>query len=361
MKLAFPKTLYLEGRPSAHPHHKKLTESLTNHHYYIDEVMRWQDKRYGKVYNLIAWFINAIFLPNKRKYKYIMVDNLHPSPVLMRKLGLLKKKQKLICYLGSHTLYFTYSGYFSAFVTWWHKWLLNNYDYLFCEGKMSCEIANTLVNNKKPNQIVYTFLGVPKRRMEKLSEIHPDYQSLNILFIANGPGEFRKFYKGLDLAVYSVLKAKKNIPSLKLIIAGDWDDSIIESLKDSIPEEDKNDFNFLGMVQNLDPLFKKCSLYLHPARGDAFPSTSIEAMNAGLVPILSEWTGTKEIFVNNFPELLVKLDLDSIESKILWYFTLSLDQKKKIADSIREFSHKYSAENSIDHFKNQFKMLLNES
>lgn len=353
--MAIPETLYLEGRPSAHPHHKKLAESLTEDHFYVDKILRWQDKNYGKVYNFIAWLVNAIFFPNKKKYKYILVDNLHPSPVLMRKLGLLNKNQKLICYLGSHTLYFTYSGFFSPSVTWLHKWLLNNYDYLFCEGKMSCEIASALINNKKKNKIFYSFLGIPEKRIEELSKILPNLKSLNILFIANGPGEFRKFYKGLDLAVDSVLKAKKNIPDLKLFIAGHWDDSILKGIKDHLPYEFKDDFVFLGSVQNLDGLYKKCSLYLHPSRGDAFPTSSLEAMNAGLVPILSEWTGTKEIFMTRFPELIVQLDLDSIESKILWYFKLNLEQKKKISDSIRECSAKYSAERSISHFKDQFK------
>ena len=76
-----------------------------------------------------------------------------------------------------------------------------------------------------------------------------------------------------------------------MTIVGDWDECTRESLLRTDPAALK----FVGRCSDLAPVFATASVYLHPGRGDAFPLSVLEAMAAGLVPIVSEWTGAKEV------------------------------------------------------------------
>ena len=346
------KMFYLEGRPQAHHLHRELALSVGASPIHVDSFYRWQDLQLPILMKLIAWFSNSFILVNKGDFQFILVDNLHVSPVIMRKLGLIKKSQKIICHLGSHTLFFTMTKKFSKWTNYLHKFLLENYDALICEGQMAVDITKRIVPDQK---VYYSFLGLKKDQIVRLSQIQPDLNSTRILFIGNIESDFRYDYKGIDL----ILKAIKvfngtSREKLTIDIIGKWSEDQMVKAKDILPCQ----INFLG-YQDFYPQLHKYQIYLHCSRGDAFPTTSLEAMTAGLLTIVSDWTGTKEIVEKVNKRLVTDLDPMSISATLGYLLSLNSNEKKRLSDRFRKIAQSYTFEKAVINYQRIFRDLSN--
>ena len=351
--------LYLHGRPSAHALHSSLARSITNQFKFIDEPIRWQDKKYPGVLNLFIWIVNAICFKNKKKYDLFLLDNLHITPVFMRALRLITKNQKLVAHMGSHTLYFMYAGKFSRINIALHKWALQRYDAIICEGKMAEDFCKHLLKEKCPPTYV-TFLGPLTKRIERLIKCTPDFKSHNILIIAHGPGEFRKFYKGLDIMIAAFYIAWKENPKLELNILGTWDQAIIQECLNGLSDEAISAIHFQSNRGDLEHFFNNSALCLHCSRGDAFPTSTIEAMTAGLPTLLSDLTGTKDITTQIDLNLIAPLDIHSIASQIIWYFSLPEAEKQLLSGKGREIAKNFTEEKAIVHYQQVFNKIIEQ-
>lgn len=344
--------LYLHGRPSSHPLHFRFAKSISEDATYVDFRLRWQDKEKSIYYRILSWLICAASYP-KKKYKYFLIDGLHFPPVIM-KLFFLRKDQKIIAHLGSHTLYFLFSDQFSPMNKKIHLWALKQYDALICEGNMAFELVNLLLEKESPPKYV-SFLGPPRERYPKLKAIRPAIGSNKILLIANGPTEFRKFYKGLDIMLRAFdLSFQKN-NNLIFYIVGDWTDrQVINSVLRNLSEESRKSIHFLGKIDEIEMILSKVELYLHCSRGDAFPTSTLEAMAAGVVPIVSNWTGTKEVVEVVDKRLIVNLDVTEISNKIMWFIDLPQPKKIDLSHRCRAVVDNYTEEKAIFRYKEIF-------
>jgi len=348
------KILYLHGRPMAHPMHTTLAKSVNSEFYPVDKYLRWQDANRSMTYRIISWIVNAFTYP-VRKYDYILVDNLHFSPVIAKKFGLLGKR-KVIVHLGSHTLYFMYAKRFSPLVGYLHRYALKNYDVLLCEGKMAEELVKKILGSQSPKKFV-TYLGVPAERYSKLKNITPDLRSKTILIIANGPGEFREWYKGIDIMISAYTKVRKYDKELSLTILGEWDREIIDKNLSSVPEEIKKTIKFVGSVGQIEGYLANSSLCIHCTRGDAFPTSTLEVMAAGVVPLISNWTGTKEIIEVIDRRLVVTLEVEKIAESLSWFFSLRYDEKLKISNKCREVVKNFTESKAKEQYQETFSQI----
>lgn len=344
--------LYLHGRPMAHPIHEALAKSLGCDFYPSDKYMRWQDRNKNILYRITSSFINALLYPTS-KYNAILVDNLHFAPIIARKLGIVPKSKKIIVHLGSHTLYFMFSNKFSPIVKKMHLWALSNYDILLCEGQMAQNFCIEMLGEKMPLSYV-TFLGPKMERCNYLNQIEPNLNTKNIVTICHGPGEFRKWYKGMDIMIEAVGKAIKKDKMIKFYIYGVWDKFIKEEMLSKVDEEYRDNIIFAGSTDNIVDALTNSSLYLHISRGDAFPTSTIEAAHAGLPVMISNYTGTKEIFYKINNNFITEINVDDVSEKINWYFKLPFNEKLIISNKIRNLVQNYTEENAIKHYKNIF-------
>lgn len=348
------KILYLHGRPEPHKLHSRFAKSLGSDFLYVDFKFRWQDEKRSILFRIFSWVICAFKYP--KNYDYYLVDNLHMPPVIMKKLRLISKETKIIAHLGSHTLYFMYSNWYSRIVNFLHKYMLKNYDILLCEGQMAEELVKELLNKNAP-PTYYTFLGPPAERMSCLKGVKPSLESKAILHISSGPGGFRTYYKGIYQMVEAFGQALEHDASLTFTIVGDWDSDVRAVALGQLKENHRKSLKFAGKVENIEDFMQASSLYLHCSNGDAFPTASVEAMTAGLVPLVSEWTGTKQIVDEIDTKLVVPMDSQEISKRILWYFELSTKEKEKLSITSREASKNFTEEESIRHYKSVFDLI----
>lgn len=348
--------LYLHGRPSPHHAHAALAKALGSDFYPVDKFFRWQDTSKGIIFRIWSSLFNSIFYPLK-EYKIVLVDNLHFAPIFCKYIKFWKKP-KYAVHLGSHTLYFMKAGKFNKFVNYMHKWALSRYDIIVCEGQMARELVLELVPNTKA-QVFVTFLGLNHQQLNDLNKLSYSCRSKNISIIAHGPGEFRKFYKGLDIMVKAFNLLNNDLKDLSLVIVGEWNDNIKEEVLQTVDLEKRSKIKFAGKVNGLGEIYRESILILHCSRGDAFPISTIESMASGVPVLVSNITGTKEIVEKVEPKLITTIDIVDICDHIKWFYKLDEVEKVKLSNKFKNIAANYSEENALQHYRDVFKEYLN--
>lgn len=358
MKPGDIKIAYLHGRSGPHVMHGRLAKSVGGEFYHVDTKMRWHDLKTTRLYKIFGWIVNGIFFPKIRKYHLFLISGPHVSPIVMKTLRL-SRKQRVVAHLGDETLYFMYSGWYSKLSKRFMLAILSRYDALLCEGAMSSHLANRLLKGKKP-KIYTTYLGVPKERLNKLNSITPNLNGTNIIFIAAGPSGWRSWYKGLDLMISAFSIAKKSNQLLRFTIVGEWNQQEVKSQLSGYDKSITRDISFVGRTNEIEKYLAESTLYLHCSRGDAFPTVTLEAMISGLVPIVSEWTGTKEVVQEIENGFVVPLEPEIIAEKIVWYFNLPSNLKQRYSLMAREVAKKFTEERAVIHYQKVFQKLYKD-
>ena len=114
---------------------------------------------------------------------------------------------------------------------------------------------------------------------------------------------------------------------------------------------------FEGRVKIL-PYLKKCSLCVHPARGDTFPVSTLETMATGLPTLVSVDTGTKEVVERVDKRFVVPLDERKIAKRISDYFSTDIQKKKVWSRKFRKEGGKFREKKMLSEFKSKFTNLL---
>lgn len=345
------KLAYIHGRLGPHIMHGRLAKSVAKDFYIVDKHKRWNDGNHSKLYLLYAWIYNALAFKNPKQYDGFLVSGPHFSPVIMKFLRL-KSNQKIFVHLGDETMYFLYSGYYGKVMSFVLKFLLNQYDALLCEGQMAADLAR--LNGINKPKIYTTYLGIPAERQVVLNEIQANLDGKHLIFISTGPKGWRTYYKGIDLMINAYAKAFKKDPELQFSIIGEWDKELQHELLSNCSEECKASIDFVGQTNEIEKYIAKGAIYFHTARGDAFPTVVLEAMSAGLIPFLSEWTGSKELIEEIDSTLVVSLDEDKIADGLLNLINRSEEEKKLLSQQMKEISKKYSQEFAIQHYQKTF-------
>lgn len=352
------KTAYLHGRPGPHPMHGKFAESVGAKFHFIDPIFRWQDRNRPVLYRLMSWIACSLFFPSRKEYSIFLVDNLHFQPVIMKMFRLIRKDQKIVAYMGSHTLYFLYAHRFSKFNEWLHIKALGKYDAIICEGKMAAELTVKILGTQTPPLYVVSN-GIPAEHFHPEKYRQPIPTNRNMLFIGHISSDFRTWYKGVDLMIGAFCRAKKELTDLEFTVVGSYDQTTKDSLTKNTGASGCT-VRFPGPTNDLSPFLQGSSLYLHCARGEAFGITILIALSAGIIPIVSEWTGAREIVELVDKRLIVPLDEQAISKKIIWYYQLPSSERESLSKKCRDIARGYTEENAIAGFKQVFeKMAVN--
>ena len=342
---------YLHGRLGPHVMHGRLAKSLGAEFEMIDKYKKWNEGSPSKLFLIYAWIYNAFAFKNAKKYTHFLVSGPHFSPIIM-KFFRLNRKQKLIVHLGDETMYFLHIKWYGTIMQKVLVGLLNQYDALFCEGNMAAELAKS--NGVVKPKIYTTYLGVPSERQSQLLKLEHNYESNNLIFISSGPGGWRTYYKGLDLMINAYSKAFQLNETLSFTIVGDWDEDLKIKLTKNCNENCKMSIDFVGYTKEIDKYLSKASFYFHTARGDAFPTAVLEGMSAGLIPLVSEWTGSKEVVGAVDKECIVSLNEDEVCNKLISLTKMPVKKRTELAAKMREESKKYTESFALKHYRETF-------
>lgn len=152
-------------------------------------------------------------------------------------------------------------------------------------------------HTKMPNEALsFVNEAVAGTRVIPASALSPE--PFTFLFVGRG---FRK--KGLDilLAACGILKARKL--NFRLLIAGlkekppDTLRNLISGLRSSV--------EYLGFQKDMEAVYRRAQCIVLPSRIEPFGMAPIQAMNYGLVPIVSSVSGVSEVLQDDYDALIL--------------------------------------------------------
>jgi glycosyltransferase involved in cell wall biosynthesis len=143
-------------------------------------------------------------------------------------------------------------------------------------------------------------------------------------------------------------------PSITFDIFGEWQGELIASLMEKVPAAMRHRIVFRGAARDITTCLAGRSLYLHCARGESFGVAVIEAMMAGVVPLVSEWTGAREVVSEVSPDLIAPLDARAIGDRIAWYFGLSSEERRRLSRLGRRAAAAYNESDAVARYRAVF-------
>lgn len=345
-----PKVVYVTSRTGDHPIHIAYADSLNSDYQYIDFKLPWHATNSSRLKKYLSWFVCALTFPNKDKYDIFIVSGQHVMPALMKLFFQFRKTQKLVCLHANEGLYFVHSKKYKWLNRKLIKFSLSKYDAHICIGNMQTNLLKKITKNQEKNIFTITN-GIYKDKHNQLIQTQPNLSSKNILFIGHLYAGWRTWYKGIDLMINSVKELISEGEDITFKIIGKYTDEFKDFFDKNVPLEIRNRIILAGSTNDIASEFTNSSLYLHCSRGDAFPTTTMEAITAGLPCIVSENTGTLEIIEQINPNLIVKCTTFDIKKVIKNYFLLDLKEKREISKRAKEISREYILEEKIESFK----------
>jgi glycosyltransferase involved in cell wall biosynthesis len=123
-----------------------------------------------------------------------------------------------------------------------------------------------------------------------------------------------------------------------------------------------NSIQLTGDIDNIGDYLSKSGLYLHLSRGEAWGISVTEAMLAGVIPIVSDCTGSMEVVRQVDARLITQLEIKEIVSRIKWFFSLDIVEKQHLSQKCRNIvMENYTEDKAIACFQKTFYDMYNEA
>ncbi|HME87179.1 MAG TPA: glycosyltransferase family 4 protein, partial [Candidatus Nanoarchaeia archaeon] len=176
-------------------------------------------------------------------------------------------------------------------------WLLSKADAFVSTSEMMKDL--TVKYSKKPQEVVY-----PQANLEAFYKIKPQLGSNNLCAIG-----LSVFPKGTDIAIDTYELYKKTHSEAKLFVCGeDSYRSEIDGLKGIVAP---------GRV-DIKKYLAQSAININTSRHDSFGVSVMEAMAAGVIPIVSDKCGAKNFVAKVDKKLVVPLDAKKFAERASW-------------------------------------------
>ncbi len=191
---------------------------------------------------------------------------------------------------------------------------------------------------------------------EPIKDIQKNWRSkpLQFLFMARLHKK-----KGIIPLVQGWKKSQlNNNPNFELNIVGPNDGELF-NLQNEL--KNCNNINYKGAVYNddKDKMLRDSHFFILPSYSEGFPTSVIEAMQYGLIPLISEGCNFPEVFNHNLA-LKVEPYSEQIKETLNYLLNLSLSELETISKNCQSFAaNNYSIEHIADLQFQLYQQLLN--
>ena len=183
-------------------------------------------------------------------------------------------------------------------------------------------------------EVPHSLLPFYINEVEKLERLVTCSHNKNLLFAVERPAD-AGYVKGLDIAVEIFQKLSEKRKDVTLFITGSGTEHL---------EFDNPNIKPLGFT-DIQKVFQETSICIAPARFDAFPLIIAETSMHGIIPLISQYVGTKEILEKVDTKLVLDhRNVDQWVERIEYY----LDSSSKTRDEL------------FEKLKSHFKLLTKE-
>jgi hypothetical protein len=217
------------------------------------------------------------------------------------------------------------------------KWLLlkiiKNIDYVICDSTM-------VMNDAKKYGKNTVVCGSYTAKFDDFNKITPNLKS-NIF---TSVSDYRPPYDHKGVVELIELFNKNG---LKLNIIGKDTDKLTPLIK-------SDNIKVLGFQKNPFKFFKESTFYIHMPKYEAGPISVIEAATVGLIPLVNEYTGFKDLVYKIDENLIIKgKDIKKI-------LKMNYNERLRISKKAKKASLEYKKDRIMKKFKETFERIVNE-
>lgn len=305
----------------------------------IPEFIFKRKKIYDFVYkhailNQVLCLIQAFFIPKADIYVIEGLKTALPA--------ILKKKNAKIILINSDTFFYNYKKA-NFIIRYIYQKYLKYVDGIISTSFFMKRMAERYL--QAPNIVVYPFVN------KKYLNTNADITSRNIIFT----GRLIKD-KGIDILINAFLKLPRWCAD-KLFLVGK-----IEAKINGLQKIQANNGRIVstGWVENVEDYLKQSSIFVDLATHESFGVSILEAMAAGVIPLISEYCGIKELIEPISKELICSRNAEEVSRKIMW-LNSNAKLKETLAMECKKTASLFTEQKSIIEFRSKFKELLDEA
>jgi len=299
MNLSDLRIAYLCIKGGPHPAHRPWMQSLSCECIYIPR-------------NILRRIFPSYILTGK-KYDLAIADGFSALPIgWLMKRACLTKKLAFITTSSALTRFPRFSSN-----------LLKDVDFVIATSSLMSQVVRGLGFDR---QMVICY---PIPELSDFFKIEPSLNSKKICFVGS-----YAYVKGVDLLPEIIARVRRKVKEAEVYVIGKGG-MIRES-------EGVRAFGYIPHGKLL-LLLSECSAYLHPARFEAFGLSVVEAMAAGLIPVVTKMTGAKDLVEQVDPSLVVPLDVDAISARIIKVLSMDVGEKEVLSRRAKKVTEEWSA------------------
>ncbi|MEM2561528.1 MAG: glycosyltransferase family 4 protein [Candidatus Bathyarchaeia archaeon] len=283
------------------------------HRHWINILLNYANTQIAYIPSNIPFRMIPTYIPLNKKYDLAIIEGFTPLPIgwFMKKIGLCKK----LAFITTSPA-FTYFPKLSNL-------FLQDIDLIIAVSSLMRSVVERMFKFKKRIVICH-----PIPEISGFLKVKPSLNSQRICFI----GAF-SHVKGVDLLPKIITKVRTRFREAELLVIGKGTTKLnkVEGMK------------ILGYIHHdiLPSYLSSCSIYLHPARFDALPVSVVEAMAAGLIPIVTEMTGSKDIVKEVSSDLIVPVNVDALADKIIQILSMSHSERIKLSEKAKKVAQSF--------------------
>jgi glycosyltransferase involved in cell wall biosynthesis len=322
-----------------HPTTKSCIESLNI------PKSQWYRLTKSNFFSPFSELIRSLILAFKiPKYKYYFIEGSIALQIAFFKKFLRREKPIVISRINDDL--FNMDLKKNPIKKFWYKTLINTLDGAICIANLVQQEAKK-IRPDLPTGIARSFL----HNDDYFFNIKPNFNSKKILFV----GHYRP-HKGVENLIKGFLLFHKENPEYEFILVG----RRIPSLRKKFPQKCLHFNDAVFDIVKYSNLFADAKAYLHCPVYEAGPRTIFESMACGVIPLVSEMAGNKDLLVDVDKKLILKNNNPEIIAKGLDYvINLPLKKLKNHSKLCRAVIEKgYTFKKGTDTFKKQVTLLL---
>jgi glycosyltransferase involved in cell wall biosynthesis len=219
----------------------------------------------------------------------------------------------------------------------------------------AADFTREIVGDDTPIAVAHPF--IQPNVYDALGDVDPDLDA-NVAVTVARPWH----YKGVDLLVDAWPRVREAIPEAELhVVGGGHPESYGETPGVTVR----------GYVEDLADAFAPASLFVQPSRMDTFPVSTLEAMRAGVVPLVTETTGTRSEARSIDDSLVVEPTAEALAAGVIEYFERDVDSqpgeaefdrasRRALAERARERAGRFDRESRTVAFREAFASVLKD-
>lgn len=217
-------------------------------------------------------------------------------------------------------------------------------DGVIAVSEFAAEFTEPFVGSDTPVAVAHPY--VQSDVFDRLQSVEPTLDRPVAVTVAQGAR-----YKGVDLLVDAWPTVRSRHPDAELHVVGRGH-----------PESyaDTPGVVVRGFVDDLGDVLAAASLYVQPSRMDTFPVATLEALCAGLPPLVTTQTGTRSVAREVAAQLTVEPTTDALAAGVGDYFDRPVDERAALSTAARERGATFDEATRTAAFAEAFERIVHE-